>query len=75
MKKLEYTQLIDLLADKLSEEKNIKTFCETHKLNYNVVCSISRKEIKTHYPRLVMRMLEIYGYTVKKDIIYTLIKN
>ncbi len=66
-----YTEAINLVVERLKEEKSIKRFCNEHDLCYMNVLDIKNHK-DTRFPSIVEKLLKIYfDYTsVKRDIIF-----
>ena len=63
-----YDQALELIIPRLQnlkEKKQLKSFCEEHKLQYKTVSLISTK-YKKQYPDLLFDLLEIFGYKIER---------
>ncbi len=62
-KLFEYQDVLEILSEHLESVPNIREFCQEHDLEYNTIILI-RKGYKKQYPRVVIKLLKIFGYDV-----------
>lgn len=71
---LTFKEAVEIVCTKLKKEKNIKMFCDEHKLCYlNVLDLKNHKGLK--YPDIVKELLKIYlDLDVNKEIFFVVRK-
>ena len=61
---LDYNKALELASDYLDTVPNLNKFCFEHQLGYQNVINIHRKNKKKPYPKLVSKILTIFGSNV-----------
>ena len=59
---LSYDEIIDIIIPHLAAIHNLKEFCVKNNLNFNTIYMIKNKNTKQHFPIIVSKLLNIFGY-------------
>ena len=74
---LSYTQLEDLLIKELDNVKNLKKFCDIHKISksqYIKLSQIRNKKNNKKYTDLVIKMLSLFEYNISDKQYFRVVK-
>lgn len=63
-KVFEYKDVIAIISEHLAQVDNLQEFCKQHNIQYNTLLLLRRNYKDKRYPRLVVKLLGIFGYKV-----------
>lgn len=67
-------EILAFLQQQLKAEINLSSFCRKHSLNYQVLSAIKNGRKKKYYPKIMAKLCDIFGYSLKSNIFYILEK-
>ena len=71
---LTYEDLVSIARKHLDKVDNIRSFCKQHGLQYTSIIAIRNSSKPDPYPKLLARLLNIFGYEVEKETLFTIKK-
>ena len=71
---LTYKDLVSIARKHLDQVENIRSFCKEHGLQYTSIIAIRNSSKSDPYPKLLARLLNIFGYEVEKETLFTIKK-
>lgn len=73
-KLLTYEDLVSIARKHLDQVDNIRNFCKQHGLQYTSIIAIRNSSKPDPYPKLLSKLLSIFGYEVEKETVFTIKK-
>jgi hypothetical protein len=71
---LTYEDLVSIAKKHLDQVDNIRSFCKQYDLQYTSIIAIRNGSKSEPYPKLLSRLLSIFGYEVEKETVYSIKK-
>ena len=71
-KLLNYEDLVSIARKHLDQVDNIRSFCKQHGLQYTSIIAIRNSSKPDPFPKLLSKLLSIFGYEVEKETVFTI---